>query len=133
MTLGGLLKHMALVEDAHFARLLLAEPPGEPWNEVDFDADPDWEWRTAKDDSPEQLTRLWQEKVELSRRRVADAVAVAGMETEGRYVTRSGQHPLLRRIVVDMISEYARHLGHADLIRESIDGLVGEEPESDQR
>ena len=128
MTLGGLLKHMALVEDDHFARLLLAESPGEPWNGVDFDADPDWEWRTAAGDSPDQLMRLWQEMVELSRRRVAEAVAVAGMDTAVRHVTRSGQHPLLRRVVVDMISEYARHLGHADLIRESVDGLVGEEP-----
>ena len=66
--------------------------------------------------------------VELSRRRVAEAVAVAGMDTEGRYVTRSGRQPRLRRIVVDKISEYARHLGHADLIRDSVDGLVGEEP-----
>lgn len=124
MTLGGLLKHIALVEDDHFARPLLAESPGEPWSAVDFDTDPDWEWRTAIGDSPEELTCLWQEMVELSRRRVAEAVAVAGMEAEGRHVTRGGQLPLLRRIVVDMISEYARHLGHADLIRESVDGLA---------
>jgi Protein of unknown function (DUF664) len=47
ITLGGLLKHLALVEDYHFARLLLAEPVGPPWDVVDWDADPDWEWRTA--------------------------------------------------------------------------------------
>jgi len=128
MTLGGLLKHMALVEDDHFARLLLAESAGAPWNGVDFDADPNWEWRTAKEDSPEELMSLWQEMVELSRRRVANGVAVAGMDAVGRYVTRSGEHPLLRRIVVDMITENARHLGHADLVRESVDGLVGEDP-----
>ena len=128
MTLGGLLKHMALVEDDHFARLLLAESPGAPWNSVDFDADPDWEWRTARDDTPQELMSLWQEMVELSRHRVADAVAVSGMDTEGSYVTRSGEHPRLRRIVLDMITEYARHLGHADLLRESVDGLVGEDP-----
>jgi hypothetical protein len=129
ITLGGLLKHMALVEDDHFARLLLAGSPGEPWSSVDFEADPDWEWRTAKDDSPAELMSLWQKMVELSRRRVADALAVGGMDAEGRYVTRSGEHPYLRRVIVDMITEYARHLGHADLLRESVDGLVGEEPE----
>lgn len=129
MTLGGLLKHMALVEDDHFARLLLAESTGEPWNGVDFDTDPDREWRTAQEDSPEDLMALWQKMVELSRHRVAGAVAIAGMDAVGRYVTRSGEHPFLRRIVMDMITEYARHLGHADLIRESVDGLVGEEPE----
>src|SRR4029450_11360246 len=46
MTLGGLLKHLALVEDNHFARLLLGQEAGPPWNTVDWDADPDWEWRT---------------------------------------------------------------------------------------
>jgi hypothetical protein len=35
--------------------------------------------------------------------------------------------PNLRRVVVDMVEEYARHTGHADLIRESTDGLVGED------
>src|SRR5689334_10101874 len=55
MTLGGLLKHLALVEDAHFAKLLFDQEPGPPWDGVDWDADPDWEWRTAADDSPEEL------------------------------------------------------------------------------
>lgn len=39
-----------------------------------------------------------------------------------------GRAPSLRRILIDMIEEYARHVGHADLIRESVDGLVGEDP-----
>src|SRR6516162_6218610 len=63
MTLGGLIKHMAAVEDTHFARLLLAAPPGPPWDAVDWDADPDWEWHTAADDSAEELYALWQEAV----------------------------------------------------------------------
>ena len=46
----------------------------------------------------------------------------------GRYTTAGGQSPNLRRILIDMIEEYARHAGHADLIRESVDGLVGEDP-----
>jgi uncharacterized protein DUF664 len=128
MTLGGLVKHLALVEDTHFARLLLAAPPGPPWDAVDFDADPDWEWRTAVDDSPDELMALWQAAVARSRVVVADALAAGGLDQLGRHVTASGESPSLRRILIDLIEEYARHLGHADLIRESVDGLTGEDP-----
>src|SRR5699024_2961166 len=55
MTLGGLLKHLALVEREYFGHRLLGEDPGPPWNAVDFDEDPDWEWRTAAADSPQRL------------------------------------------------------------------------------
>jgi Protein of unknown function (DUF664) len=129
MTLGGLVKHLALVEAAHFTRLLLRSGPGEPWESVDWDADPDWEWRTAADDTPEQLWALWHAAVAASRAQVADALADGGMDHLGAFVTDDGRSPNLRRIVLDLIEEYARHLGHADLIRESIDGLVGEDPQ----
>ena len=128
MTLGGLVKHLALVEDDHFARLLLARKPGPPWDAVDWDADPDWEWRTAAEDTSEQLVTLWREAVARSQALVADALADGGLNHVGLYVTRSGESPNLRRILLDMIEEYARHLGHADLIRESVDGLTGEDP-----
>ncbi|MFD7659858.1 DUF664 domain-containing protein, partial [Actinosynnema sp. NPDC059797] len=57
MTLGGLLKHLALVEDRNTARYVTGQPPGPPWDGagVDFDADPDWEWRTAREHAPEEL------------------------------------------------------------------------------
>jgi hypothetical protein len=67
ITLGGLLKHMALVEDAHFSRLLLDREPGPPWDSVDMETDPDWEWHSAAEDSPEQLEALWQSAVARSR------------------------------------------------------------------
>jgi Protein of unknown function (DUF664) len=51
-----------------------------------------------------------------------------GLEQLARYATSSGESPSLRRILIDMIEEYARHVGHADLIRESVDGLTGEDP-----
>jgi hypothetical protein len=130
ITLGGLLKHLALVEDDHFNRLLLAQGPGEPWESVDWDADPDWEWRTAVEDSPEQLMALWEGAVGRSRALVAEALATGDMDTPGKHVTGNGESPLLRRILIDMIEEYSRHVGHADLIREAVDGLVGEDPPS---
>jgi uncharacterized damage-inducible protein DinB len=129
MTLGGLLKHLALVEDDHFARLLLAAKPGPPWDGVDWETDPDWEWHSAVRDTPEQLTDLWHQAVERSRALVADALSDGGLDHVGRYVGRSGESPNLRRILLDLVEEYARHVGHADLIRESVDGLTGEEPD----
>ena len=64
MTLGGLLKHLALIEDNYAARDLTGQPIGPPWDAVDFDADPDWEWRTAAGNSPEELYGLWRGAVQ---------------------------------------------------------------------
>jgi uncharacterized damage-inducible protein DinB len=128
ITLGGLLKHLALVEDEYFSRRLHGREWGSPWNAVDWDADPDWEWRTAADDTPEQLLTLWQDAVSRSRTAVAEALADAGLATLAQRAWPDGRAPSLRRILIDLIEEYARHVGHADLIRESVDGLVGEDP-----
>jgi hypothetical protein len=128
MTLGGLLKHLALVEDSTTDVDLTGQPLSAPWDAVDFDADPEWEWRTAADDSPEELYALWRGAVQRSRAAVAKALADGGLEQPAKSTTRSGQTPNLRRILVDLHDEYARHVGHADLIREAVDGLVGEDP-----
>jgi hypothetical protein len=126
MTLGGLVKHLALIEDEYFTRQLTgAAALSPPFDTVDFDADPDWEWRTAADDSPEALRQLWETCVARSRANIA-AAYVDGPEVHARTPWSGGETPSLRRLMVDMIEEYARHTGHADLIRESIDGLVGE-------
>jgi uncharacterized protein DUF664 len=129
ITLGGLLKHLALVEDDYFSHRLHGRPYGPPWDAVDWEADPDWEWRTAAEDTPEQLTSLWQDAVARSRDSVEEALADGGLDRLARGVTDDrGEAPSLRRIMIDLIEEYARHNGHADLIREAIDGVVGEDP-----
>jgi hypothetical protein len=129
MTIGGLLKHLALVEDEYFTRQLTgAATLTPPFDAVDFDADPEWEWRTAADDTPEELMSLWEECVARSREHVAAAYDAGGPDARSRIAWKGGEPPMLRRIMVDLIEEYARHTGHADLIRESIDGLVGEGP-----
>jgi uncharacterized protein DUF664 len=128
MTLGGLLKHLALVEDDMFSVKLHGADPRPPWHKVDWDADPDWEWRTAAGDSPGQLMSLWQEAVGRSRTLVAEALADGGLDRPAAFTWPDGRTPSLRRLLMDMIEEYARHVGHADLIRESVDGLVGEDP-----
>jgi hypothetical protein len=126
MTLGGLLKHLAAVEDDAFSQSLLGNPPQPPWDTADWDADPDWEWRTAAEDTPEQLLTLWRDAVARSRALVEEALADGGLD---RLAARTNwtETPNVRRILVDMVEEYARHTGHADLIRESVDGLVGED------
>ena len=126
--LGGLLKHLALVEADYFSLRLFGRDPGPPWNEVDWDANPDWEWRSAAEDTPEQLYALWQDAVDRSRSLVTEALADGGLDQLARRTWPDGRAPSLRRILIDLIEEYARHVGHADLIRESIDGLVGEDP-----
>jgi len=128
MTLGGLLKHLALVEDEYFTRRLLGGDFGPPWDTVDWDADPDWEWHSAAEDTPEQLLTLWQEAVARSRSAVSEALAGGGVDQLAHYTSPDGRSPSLRRILIDMIEEYGRHVGHADLIREAVDGLVGEGP-----
>src|SRR3954469_8648733 len=87
MTLGGLLKHLALVEALHFAKLLFAREAGPPWDAVDWDADPDWEWRTAADDSPEELLALWEQSVDRSRSVVAEALRDGGLDHVGASVS----------------------------------------------
>jgi uncharacterized protein DUF664 len=129
ITLGGLLKHLALVEADYLVRRLHGRDPGPPWNTVDWDADPDWEWRTAADDTPEELTALWEHAIGRSRTAIAEALAEGGLDYRAKGIAdEHGEAPTLRRILIDLIEEYARHNGHADLIRESVDGLVGEDP-----
>ncbi|HEX8094085.1 DinB family protein [Jatrophihabitans sp.] len=128
VTLGGLLKHLALVEDHTFGEKFLGRELGPPWNTVDWEQDPDWEWHSAADDTAEQLFTTWQDAVSRSRAIVAEALAGEGLDQLSRVAWPDGRVPSLRRLLIDMVEEYARHVGHADLIRESGDGLVGEDP-----
>ena len=64
-----------------------------------------------------------------SRALVAEAIADGGLDRLASYTWPDGRTPSLRRLLVDVVGEYTRHVGHADLIRESVDGLVGEDPE----
>src|SRR5438445_6855212 len=120
--LGGLLKHLALVEDSWFSRSLYGRDRQPPWDTVDWKADPDWEWRSAAEDSPEQLLALWQDAVARSRSLLTEALSEGGLERLAQRTWPDGRAPSLRWILVHMIEEYARHNGHADLLREAVDG-----------
>jgi hypothetical protein len=90
-----------------------------------------YQWDSAGRDSPEYLTELWRAAVRRSRKVVDEVLANGDLGTAGDFATETGEHASLRRFVADMIEEYARHVGHADLIREAIDGQVGEDPPDD--
>ncbi|RBY90088.1 mini-circle protein [Blastococcus sp. TBT05-19] len=128
MTLAGLLKHLAWVEE-RYAIDVTGRPPAEPWRSVDWDATPGWDWTSAADDTAEQLYALWRETVARCREAWSAALAGGGLDEPARFTADDdGSSPALRRILVDLTDEYARHVGHADLLREAIDGLVGEDP-----
>jgi hypothetical protein len=128
LSLGGLLKHLALVEEYYSSTKLSGDPPGGSWAEVDWDAEPDWEFSSAARDTPEQLYRLWDGAVERSRARFDAALAQGGLDQLVHASGPDDRHASLRRLVCDLLEEYGRHTGHADLLREAVDGLVGEDP-----
>ncbi|HEU5110569.1 MAG TPA: DUF664 domain-containing protein [Micromonosporaceae bacterium] len=127
LTLGGLLKHLAAVEDYTFTVKLAGKPIGPPWDTSGWDGD-DWDFRSAADDTPEQLYGLWEGAVERSRARLGAALADGGLDQLSSVSWPDGRHASVRRLVCDLIEEYGRHTGHADLLREAVDGLVGEDP-----
>ena len=123
MSLGGLLKHLARVEDFWFSEVVAQGGPQEPWASMRWAA----EWSTADDDSGDELRTLWAGRVARSRA-VVDAELTTGAEPLSRtYAAWGGRGRVsLRWVLVHMIEEYARHAGHADLLREAIDGQTGE-------
>jgi hypothetical protein len=123
LTLGNLLKHLAVVEDHVFGTKLSGVPMETTWDIADDD-----EFTSAADDSPDALYRMWDDAVERSRARLSVALTEGGLDQPVHIADAEGRHPSLRRLVCDAIEEYGRHTGHADLIREAVDGRVGEDP-----
>jgi len=123
LTLAGLLYHLALVEEDWMEVRFSGLPEREPWASVDWDADPNWEFRTATDFGPEQLHSRYREACRRSRHIVAQA---EGLDQLSIKALRDGRHFSLRWVLLHLIEETARHAGHADFLREAIDGTVGE-------
>ena len=121
LTLGRLLRHMALVEDHWFSCVLHGREPAAEWADADWETRPDWEMDTAPDHGPRVLADQFERAVTVSR------AAIDGLDLD-RLADRPGVHgpTTLRWILVHMIEEYARHCGHADLLREAIDGETGD-------
>jgi hypothetical protein len=117
MSLHGLIRHLTGVERWWF-RIQFA---GERLPMLYYsDDDPDQDFERLDGDVQEALA-LWRAECEVSRGIVAKTASLAQTGTE----VRTGLPVSLRVILVKMVAEYARHNGHADLLRERIDGAVG--------
>lgn len=124
LTIGGLLKHLAAVEDETFRWRLAGEHPGGLWRE----GEPEWPFTSAAEHGPEYLYRLWDQAVTRARERLSQALDDGGLDQLVHMSDGEGRHASLRRLVCDLVEEYGRHTGHADLLREAVDGRVGEDP-----
>jgi uncharacterized damage-inducible protein DinB len=124
MTLGGMVKHLTHVEHHWFSRRL-HEREAPPWDSIDWTAEIERDWTTAAADPPEQLVARWQDAVARSRVLADEALADGGLDHVTAFVWPDGPRSL-RWVLCHLIEEYARHNGHADLLRESIDGATGE-------
>jgi uncharacterized damage-inducible protein DinB len=117
LSLHGLVRHMAEVERSWFRRVLQRES-GAPYIWYDPKVEDSDIFPLDDADWVHDLA-LWQAECRESRK------AAASRSLEDAGMTRSGKSCSLRWIYVHMIEEYARHNGHADLIRELVDGSVG--------
>ena len=120
MSLLGLLRHLAKVEHSWNRRVLQGNPELPLLYRTEEDRDADFNGAVA---DPDVVTEAW----ESWRREVADADAwLAAEEDWSREVPVHGEPTEVRDIAVHLVEEYARHCGHADLLRECIDGRTGQ-------
>lgn len=124
LTLAKLLRHLTLVEHIWFHERFLGWDPAEPWASAPWDEDVDWEMTTASTIDPVLLLASFHAVCEESRRITARAASLDQLSVRCDGSTDKPWN--LRWILVHMIEEYARHLGHADFLREAIDGAVGD-------
>jgi uncharacterized damage-inducible protein DinB len=120
MSLLGLIRHMADVE-RHWFRRVMAGEDAPPLYWSDEAEDGDWAGAVADPAVVAEAWQSWRDEVGFAERLVAgsDDLGIRGTMHDGKGVA-------LREVLVHMIEEYARHIGHADLLRERIDGRVGQ-------
>ena len=120
MSLLGMLRHMARVEHHWFRRVMGGAQVPRLFSEGGV-RDRDWDEARPDPALVEQAWQMWREEVDFAERFVAGAhdLALPGRLDDGNPIP-------LRVVLVHMIEEYARHCGHADLLRERIDGRVGQ-------
>jgi uncharacterized damage-inducible protein DinB len=117
LTLLGLVRHLAEVERTWFRRVIAGEDIGLVWSESgDFQ-----EAYDAAGSTRAEAFAAWEAEVEHARRieRAAESLDVTG------HNARWGEDVSLRLVMLHLIHEYARHNGHADLLREGVDGTTG--------
>jgi uncharacterized damage-inducible protein DinB len=115
-SLLGIVKHLAYVERSWFQRVWAGQEVSFPWTEEDPDAD----WRIEPDETTQDVLALYDGECARSREIVAAATSLdETAKVRWGKVSR-------RWILTHMIEETARHVGHADILREQLDGATGE-------
>lgn len=120
LSLMGLVRHMSEVERSWFRRVLADEDAGPLYYS---EADRDGDFHMTEADTWQEAHATWQAEMEAARRHAAGFALDDPSRGRSRF---SDDPPSLRWIYTHMIEEYARHNGHADLIRERLDGATGE-------
>ena len=120
LSLMGLVRHMAEVERAWFRRVLVGDDVGPIYYS---DEDRDGEFHLTDADTWEEAYATWQGEITIARRNAAGFALDDRSKSRSRF---SDEHISLRWIYTHMIEEYARHNGHADLLRERVDGVTGD-------
>jgi uncharacterized damage-inducible protein DinB len=123
LTLAGILYHLALNEEAWFEVDFLGRAEREEWQGIDWEADPDYEFRTALTKEPEWLRRRYRDACDHAREAAGSADSLDQLSVSTRI---EGKPFTLRWALLHLIEETARHAGQADLLREAIDGTAGE-------
>jgi uncharacterized damage-inducible protein DinB len=120
MSLLGLIRHMTDVE-RHWFRRVMAGEDAPPLYWTEDEADVDWDGAIA---DPDVVARAWEDwRGEVG---YAERYVTGSGDLGNRGAMRDGKTISLREVLVHMIEEYARHCGHADLLRERIDGRIGQ-------
>jgi hypothetical protein len=118
LTLLGLVRHMLLVEWWWFEHIFAGGPQPEP---INTEHDPDAEFNEAVPEGASEAFEMFDMQCARSREIASTAESLDVLTVSPERKTRD-----LRWVMVHMIEEYARHNGHADLLRECIDGVVGD-------
>jgi len=121
VTITGLVNHLAFVEDIWMDHRFAGRPEREPWASAPWAEDRDWEFHAAREEPLANLIGRYEAACARSREAMAgralDDVAAG---------THHGRELNLRFVLLHLIEETARHLGHMDVIRELLDGTTGE-------
>jgi hypothetical protein len=129
LTVGGLLKHLAVCEDDVFCWRMAGRPPV-TWLSVPEAEVGRWQFTVGPEETAEEVYALWDAAVARSRERLSALLADGGLDQPG-HLEFEGAHPSVRRHLHDIVEEYGRHTGHMDLLREAVDGRTGEDPPRD--
>lgn len=121
LSLGGLLKHLAVVELSWVHMTFAGGDDSPAWAAQRQNRQDGWSLRPTVGETPQQLFDSLAKTQRLTERVVDEARSLEALAQEMPY----GEPCSLRWVLLHLVQEYGRHLGHADLIREAIDGTVG--------